>query len=114
MRLVYSVFLTCMMGLIHPFAQAADSNGYAWSAIPEEQRRTLGVMVGYSELCAEFDGTVSPNLALRSIKKFFEGSVAFDNGYRSQVSLIGYDIVHGLDQCDDVNDRLQTLSEKLP
>ena len=114
MRLVYSVFLTGMTSLIHPLAQAADTSSYAWSAIPEEQSRTLGVMVGYSELCAEFDGTTSPNTALKNIKKFFEGSKAFENGYRSQFSLIGYDKVHGLDQCDDVNNRLLTLSEKLP
>ncbi|MEP3245186.1 MAG: hypothetical protein ABJN40_13580 [Sneathiella sp.] len=85
----------------------------SWALLPEKHQKSIGLMVGYSELCEEFNGTTMPRQDVADIKRFFSGSNQFENGYRAQASLIGSDFVTGLDRCDEINDRLETLNESL-
>ncbi len=84
-----------------------------WALFSEKHQKSIGLMVWYSELCEEFNGTTMPRQDVADIKRFFSGSPKFEIGYRAQASLIGSDFVTGLDRCDEINTRLGTVNKSL-
>ena len=104
MRIYLKTSIVIVLSCILAACQTTESNKYD----PENpayltSSRDIGLFVGYSEICAQFQGVALDNKVLGHYRSFYRGNSSFQAGYRHNADLAGSDFVTGLHNCEYVN-----------
>lgn len=73
----------------------------------------IGTFVGYSEVCAEFQGNGAGSEKTAAIKDVFRKDADFARGYAKFDNYTGFDYVTGLTDCDLVKGTLDKIYKAL-
>ncbi len=78
--------------------------GLSWK---QKSGKNMGILVGYSELCSEFQGVAGSAATRNLVKNAFDGVEEYKSGYNQYASHRTADLVSGLHECKEVNEALE-------
>ncbi len=87
--------------------KSKDATAEKTDADPAQFSYNLGSFVGYSEVCAQFQGNGAGNKLILALKQKFKNDPGFARGYDRFDDYTGSDTIIGLTECDRVKEALE-------